>query len=221
MANLKRNFLSLVALGRPNPQILTVDFLKVNKIISTDEPPFDKLFQQEKAVKKFLSVPGFTNLVLGNIEFIVDETRFQIREDGISGWTETKIIDIAKKYFEVLRYTPLNLVGINLNSIITFDTSEEAHNCQKLCLPEDSQLARIISNDNIIASSVLRYPFSDGEGRITLIIEQPDKENKKRVVNFNYEFDFIDWTRFKSELEKVPEIGAYSDSILDRLLGAI
>ena len=48
MAEINKNFISFVALGRPNPQILNVDFLKDNKIVPVDEPPFDKLFQQEK-----------------------------------------------------------------------------------------------------------------------------------------------------------------------------
>jgi hypothetical protein len=221
MATQSKNFISFVALGGLNPQILNVDFLKASSIISVNDPPFDKLLKQGVAPDKFISLPGFANLVVANIEFLVDEQRFQLRDTKISEWAETNILDIANKYFQVLPYTPLKLVGVNLNSTITFATSEEAHNCQKLCLPKDSQLARIISNDSISASSVLRYPYSDDGGRITLTIEQPSRENKKRAVNFNYEFDFTDWSKFRGELGKISEIAAYSDSILDQLLGAI
>jgi len=223
MANQSKNFISIVALGGQNPQILNVDFLKDNKIIPIDEAPFDQLFRQEKPVKKYISLPGLANLVLGNIELVIDEGRFQVRETAISEWIDTKIIDIAKRYFEVLSYTPLKMIGLNFNSTIVFDTPEEAENCQQLCLPKDSKLAKIISRDNIniSASSVLRYPYGDDGGRIMLTIKQPNKENNRRIVNSNYEFDFTDWTNFGSELNKISEIADYADGIVEQLLKAI
>lgn len=221
MAIQSKNFISIVALGGQNPQIINVDFLKDNKIIPIDKAPFDQLFRQEKPAKKIISVPGLANLVLGNIEFVIDEGRFQIRETAISEWVETNIIDIAERYFEVLRFTPLKLVGVNLNSMITFETLEEAGKFQELFLSKDSQLAGIVSKGDITASIVLRYPYSGQNNRVTLTIEQPNKENKKRIVNFNYEFDFTDWTNFRSELDKISEIADYADSIVDQLLKAI
>lgn len=218
MAELSKNFISFVALGGQNPQILNLDFLKANDIIPVKEPPFDELLKQEKPVKKFVSVPGFANLVLENIEFIVDERRFQIREKDLSEWTDTRILEIAKKYFEVLRYTPLKLVGVNLNSTITFKTTEEAGKFQELFLSKDGRLAQIISMDNVTASIVLRYPYANKRGRVMLTVDQPNKENKKRTVNFNYEFDFTDWANFRSELDKISEIADYADSIVDELL---
>ena len=221
MAELSKNFISFVALGGQNPQILNLDFLKAENILPVNEEPFVSLLAQEKPMKKFVSVPGLTNLVVGNVEFIVDEQRFQVRETGISQWTDAKVLDIAKRYFEVLPYTPLKLVGVNLNSTITFATSEEAKTCQQLCLPQDSKLARIISGDNVSASTVLRYRYSGGRGRITLTIEQPNRENSKRMINFNYEFEFADWANFRTELEKIPDVAAYSESVLAQLLEAI
>ena len=73
--------------------------------------------------------------------------------------------NIAIKYFEVLPYTPLKVVGINLNATITFDTSQEAENFQQMFLPENSKVVTIISKDNIAADLVLRYPYSDTGGR--------------------------------------------------------
>ena len=220
MVSQSKNFISFVALGGQNPQILNVDFLKDEKIIPIDEAPFDQIFSQEKPVKKFISLPGLANLVIGNLEIVIDEGRFQIRETEISEWVDTKIIDIAKRYFEVLKYTPLKLIGFNFNSTIVFDTPEEAENCQQICLPKGSPLVKIISrgNINISASSVLRYPYGDDGGRILLTIEQPNKENTRRIINFNYEFNFTDWTNFKRELDKYTEIANYSDSILEGLV---
>lgn len=221
MANLRKNFISFVALGGQNPQILNLDFLKTNDIIPVNAPPFEELLKQEKPMKKFVSFPGLANLVLGNIEFVIDEGRFQVRETEISQWAETKIIHIAKNYFKVLPYTPLRLVGFNFNLTIVFDTATEAVNCQQLCLPKSSQLARVISRDNLSASSVVRYPYGDNEGRIMLTIEQPNKKNNRRIVNFNYEFDFTDWTGFNRELAKFSEIADYSESVLAKLVRAI
>jgi hypothetical protein len=87
-------------------------------------------------------------------------------------------------------------------------------------LPEDGQLARIVSSNDVNASAVLRYAYSE-EGRITLTIEQANRENTGRVVNFNYEFDFSDWQKFHVQLEKVSEVASYSESMLDKLLGEI
>jgi type IV secretory pathway component VirB8 len=104
-----------------------------------------------------------------------------------------------------------------------FDTSKEAQNFQELFFPQNSPVARIISKQSISASSMMRYPYSDsgGRGRIQLTVEQPDAENKRRVVNINYEFDFTDWVTFGNELKKVPEIGKYCDRILKQFLEAI
>lgn len=172
---------------------------------------------------KFISVPGLANLLVANIEFLVDEQRFQIRDTKVSEWAETKILSIADKYFQVLPYTPLKLVGVNFNSTITFATSEEARDFQELFFSRNNQLAQIITIPDISASSMLRYPYPDSKscGRIQLTIEQPDKENKRRAVNLNYEFDFTDWPTFRSELKKVPEVGKYCDRILEQFLKAI
>ena len=221
MASQSKNFISLVALGGQNPQILNVDFLKANKMVPSDEPPFNELFQQEKPFTKFISTPVFSNLVLGPIEFIVDEQRFQIRDTSINNWTDTKILYIAQNYYDTLRYTPLKMVGINFNSEITFATSKESMSFQQLFLPESSQVLGIISNSDISANIVLRYRYSDNGARVTLTINPPNKANDKRIINFNYEFDFIDWPNFKSELTKMPEIAKYYESILDQLLKAI
>ena len=221
MAKINKNFISFVVLGSPNPQILNVDFLKDNKIVPVDESPFDKLFQREKPLTKFLSTPVVSNLVLENIDFLVDEQRFQIRDTVISEWTETKIFEIATKYFAVLRYTPMKVVGFNFNATIAFESPKETTNFQELFLDKNSGILSLISKDNIDASLVLKYPYSNSGGRIALTVSQFDKANNTRSVNFNYEFDFSDWEKFKAELEKMPEVAGYFDSILAKLIKAI
>ena len=221
MAEIRKNFISLVALGRPNPQILNVDFLKSNKIVLMDDPPFDKLLQQEKPFTRFISTPVMSNLVMENIEFVVDEGRFQIRDTAVSEWSETKILDIAQKYFHVLPYTPLQIIGLNFNSTIMFSTPEEAANFQLLFLSKNNKIMQIICEDNITAGLVLSYPYSDNGGRILLTLNRPNEANDERTVNFNYEFNFIDWPNFNMELARVSGVGDYFDSTLDKLLGEL
>jgi len=221
MADLSKNFMSFVALGSQNPQILNVDFLKREKIVPIDQPPFNTLFQQKKPFSKFISTPVLSNLVLDTIEFIIDEQRFQIRDKSVADWIDTKILHIAQKYFEILKYTPLKVVGINMNSKITFSTSKEEETFQSLFLMQESKIVQVLSKSNILASTVLRYAYSDNGGRIALTIEQPKKINNERIVNFNYEFDFTDWKNFKSELTKFPDVPKYCDSVLNQLLEAI
>jgi len=221
MANLKKNFISFVALGGQNPQIINVDFLKDNKIIPIDEPPFDELLKQEKPFTKFVSTPVLANLVLENIEFIIDESRFQIQDIAISKWTGTKILNIAEKYFDTLPYTPLKIVGINFNVAITFDNPKENLNFQELVLSEGSKIKGIISKDNITADLVLRYPYTNDKERIQLSLKQSNKQDNKRVINFNYEFNFSDWSNFKTELKKFSELADYFDSILEQIIKTI
>jgi len=220
MAQLKKNYVSVIAIGDQNPQIINVDFLRDTKIISIDEPPFSELFRQKEPEIKFVSVPGLTNLALGNIEFLIDLGRFQVRDTAVSEWAETKVVDIARKYFEVLRYTPLKMVGFNFNSTVVFGDSVEAASFQRSFLPEDSPIQKIISKDILSASMALRYPYPEEEGRAMLTLEHLKQDNE-RTVNFNYEFDFADWAKFKDELGKFPEIAKYCDSILSKILKAI
>ena len=122
--------------------------------MAIDEPPFDKLFQQEKPFTKFISTPVMSNLVLENIEFTIDEARFQIRDTVISDWAGTKIFDITQKYFEVLPYTPLDVIGINFNVTITFSAPEENANFQQLFLSKNSEITKIISKDKLCINIV-------------------------------------------------------------------
>ncbi len=221
MAELKKVFMSLVALGGQNPQIINVDFLKNYKIVPIDEPPFNELFQQEKPYTTFVSTPVFSNLAFGPIEFIVDEQRFQIRDNSIGDWVDTKILDIALKYYEILEYTPLKKVGINLASELSFKTSQEAMEFQRLFLPESAPVCGMIPNADLTASITLNYPEPDNGSNITLTINPLNKTNNNRGINFNYEFDFTDWQNFKEELEKMPTRAISSDSIINELLKAI
>lgn len=217
MANIQKNFASIIALGGQNPQILNEDFLKINKIIPA-QAPFDKK-------TNFISTPPFATIAFGPIEFLVEEQRFQIREAGLADWNETQIFDITIEYYKVLKYTPVKAVGINLNCQVDFENVEESIKFQKLLFPEKSKILEIISKDNIDISMRLRYPYSDN-GRVLLTIDRSSQDNLQRQLSFNYEFDCIEgketnWKMVQTELSHVNNIADYFSSIIDKLLEAI
>ena len=218
MANIQKHFVSLVALGSQNPQILNEDFLKINKIIPAGQPPFDQK-------TNFVSTPPFTTISFGPVEIIVEEQRFQIREGGLSDWTETSIFNIAMNYYKVLQYTPVKTFGLNLNSQIDFENAEEADKFQKLLLPEKSGITAIISEDNIDISLRLRYPYSKN-GQVLLTIEGVGPDKLKKQLNFNYEFNCFkdgqtNWLAVESEISNVNNLSNYFDQIINRIKEAI
>ena len=217
MANIQKNFASVVALGSQNPQILNEDFLKINKIIPSDQATFDKRTH-------FISTPPFATIAFGTVEIIVEEQRFQIRETSLSDWKESCIFDIIKQYYNVLKYTPIKTVGINLNAQISFDSPEEADVFQKLLMPVTSKISKIIAKENADTSMIIRYPYSDG-GRSMLTIDKTIPGDLRRL-SFNYEFDCpsetpAKWSMFNSKLEKIEELSDYFSAILKDLLKEI
>ena len=227
MASLTKNFVSLVALGSQNPQIINVDFLFKHSIVPIDKEPYKTLSKQEKPFSKFISTPPLSNLVLGQIEFVVEEQRFQVRETNISEWNETIVFTIAHEYFKVLPYTPVRIAGINFNETISFSDSNEEKSFQELFLPKSCGVFKVISksSDNINASSTLRFPFPKRDGRIMLTIDRSNEEHLKRNINFNYEFDCFsktetDWDKFNSEINSASELFDYMDSLIDDLVKA-
>jgi len=221
MTELNKKSVNVVVLGRQNPQILNIDFLKSNEIITVTESPFKELFEKEKPFDKFVSTPVFTNLVLGPIEFVVDERRFSIRDKTIDDWVDTSIFDIALRYFETLRYTPINIIGINFTSEIAFSKIEEQKRFQELFLVEKSTILKIVDNDNVNASIVLRYPYPNDRGRVTLSINPYSEKQSSRIINCNYEFDCNDVEILKELIGKISEKAEYFDKILNDVLERI
>ena len=218
MANIQKNFASVVALGSQNPQILNEDFLRINKIIPADHSPFDKR-------TNFVSTPPFATIAFGPIEILVEEHRFQVREAGLSDWNKTYIFDVAIDYYKTLEYTPVKTIGLNLNCQINFENTEESEKFQKLLLPEKSKIIEIISEDNIDIGLRLHYPYAEN-GRVLLSIDRSSPDTLQRQLSFNYEFNCFkdghtDWSMVELELSNANNLSNYFSEILDRLLEAI
>jgi hypothetical protein len=217
MAQISKNFITVVVLGDHNPQILNVDFLTHNKIVNPSEPGFE-IMNQPKKFKDFLSTPPFARLDLGTIEFIVQQDRYQIKESQISQWSNTRIIRITRAYFTVLPHTPIRVVGLNMNIKIQFNNQNEADTFNRLIIPANSPLPQLAQMANPEGSIVLRHPSPVGDGRSTFTIGHTEKTGLERSINFNFEYDCSgtpDWSR----LEILPELGQYFDSLAEALRG--
>lgn len=217
MASIQKNFASLVALGSQNTQIINEEFLKNNEIIPRDSEPFNKQTD-------FLSTPPFSTIQFGPVEILVEEHKFQIREKGLTTWDETQIFDIAKKYYGVLKYTPIKVVGLNFHCLLTFDNSEEADSFHKLLLPNTSQILQVIPDSDIDISLKLHYPHDTG--RVLFSIEKLNPDSLQRQLCLNYEFDCFkdgktEWGTFNSKISQRNEIEEYFAGIVNRLLGVI
>ena len=226
MAELCKNYASFVAVGSQNPQILNIDFISSNKIVSIDNEPYKSLIKGEKPFSKFISTPPFSNLVIGPLEFVVEEQRFQVRETGISDWNGTIVFDVATRYFEVLQYTPIRLAGINFNGTISFGDLDEAIRFQELFFPKSCELSEILSDEKVSANSVLRFPAPGHDGKIMFTLDSLNEKDLSRNFAFNYEFDCFhdnqtDWEKFKSELSSLDDLSCYVDTLLGKILKAI
>lgn len=220
MFEIEKSVVNLTVVGRPNPQILTVDFLRGNKIIPKDEKPFKKLLRQETPFTEFISTPVMAKLAFDHVEIIADQARILFVDRKVVDWARTPIASIGRKYFAVLKHTPVRLVGFNLTAILTTDDAAALQTLQEICLPKNSRILDIIGQDSVSADAVLRYPYSADEGRITLSIRRTGKDKDECNINLNHEVDFTDWKAFDSYLERLNAIGHYFDSILGKLQGA-
>jgi len=215
MAQKIKNHISVVALGRQNPQILNPDFLKISSIVPVDKEPFLSVYKEGQPFTEFISTPPFTRLVIKNIDFIVDEQRMQIKQVGIDNWTNSPIFDILIKYYKVLPHTPLQIVGINLNYKIVFDNTGEIEKFQKTLFSQDHPIAHVIRSDRVNIGMELTYPYKDKD-RIKIIIGR--LQDNFRIVNFNYEFDYKGVGDLESKFKEFKNISNYCEDIFDNLI---
>jgi len=219
MFEIEKSVVNLTVVGKLNPQILTVDFLRVNQIIPQDEKPFKKILRQETPFTEFISSPVMAKLAFDHIEITADLARIVFVDRKLADWACTPITSICREYFNVLKHTPVQLAGFNLTATLTADDAAALQKIQEICLPKNSRILDIIGRDSVRADAVLRYPYRAGGGRITLSIRQTPKSKDEFNINLNHEVDFTDWQAFGVYLERLSEVGQYFDSILDKISG--
>lgn len=182
---IKNNFISIVTLGHFNPAILNKDFLEENNILKFEEDP------------KITLTPIVCTVDYKNLKIIVDLERFQVVENNIQDFESNLILNFVYNYLDVLKYTPINIMGINFNFIINVGDLNKIYNseiCKKInglfkaksCI---FSVTKLIEND---VETIKRINFSfdllDSKS-LNILIENIEKNSS--VVNFNFEINNI------------------------------
>lgn len=98
---------SVVIIGGFNPTILTPEFLRNCCGYSSEHKPVGQ------------TTPVASEIKFGNSHFLMELNKFQITIRESSSFDEVYPLDIAKKYLDVLEYTPIHLFGVNFNYSIS------------------------------------------------------------------------------------------------------
>lgn len=179
------NFINIVAIGHFNPAILTPTFL----ITKCD-------FPKDKELIKRQTLPVVSKLDYNDISFITELDRFQISENNVENADDIKIINYFINYFSVLKYTPINIAGINFNYNISeysesiFETLNDIDIINDFCAADNL----IFHNRTIIKGKVRKSTFWE----ITYLVNDGykiqykiERDNSNIKVNCNYEIGDI------------------------------
>jgi hypothetical protein len=202
MPSFEGKFFSIVFLGRQNPQILTHDFLVSNRVLPTDREPFSGLLGKRDGspFTEFISTPVLTTIKYGPISMLVEENRYQIRDDTLQHPPASPIIEITKVYFgKLLRYTPLQIGGMNFNGVIRFgDTRDEQQFDERLGI-DRRQISGLTSSEDLRVGMTVSMPWHKGSAEIQL--PKPRDRSQPGAINFNYEFQYADIDSFLANLD--------------------
>ena len=193
MATFHGRYFSIVFVGRQNPQILNHDFLVTNNILPRGDLPFSELFanQPDEPFSQFFSTPVLTVIRYGPISLIVQEDRYQIKEEMFEDPALSTITGITRAYFEKLRHTPIQLGGINLNGIIRFNDMEDERTFDGLLGINRPNLTNLVGAMDHRTSITTESSWEKGlmQFRVTKL----RSGSQEAEVNFNHEFSFDDF----------------------------
>lgn len=201
MPNFKGKFFSIVFIGNLNPQILTHDFLINHEIIPLNQEPFKELLAKKdvRPYTNFISTPAFTSISYGPISIIIEQNRYQIMDTRFTNQPFNTIIEITQKYFgKLLRFTPFQLGGINLNGIIQFANVDDEQVFDKSFGISRDNLSKIIGSGNFRTG--ISFNFAWENGFIEVSVSKPKKPLQQGILNYNYEFDFKNIDSFLGNL---------------------
>ncbi len=218
MSTFTGRFLSIVFLGRQNPQILNHDFLITHGVLPKDKAPFKELFAKKdgQPFTEFISTPVLSSIKYGSISITIEEGRFQIIDNKFENPPASPIIEITKNYFgRLLRYTPLQIGGINLNGIIQFANDEEEQGlATRLGISRESLSKTTGASDLQIGVS---FSFAWKAGRIGVRLPQPKEDSKERDLHFNYEFKCEDIDSSLGHLDEIGQVCEKFNNLLNSL----
>ncbi len=206
MPNFKGQFFSIVFIGRHNPQILNHDFLINNEILPVNEEPFKSILAKEdkNPFTEFVSTPVLATIKYGSISIVIEEGRYQIKDTNCADPATSAIVQITKKYFgEILRYTPLNVGGINFNGNITFNGEEDEQEFDKNFGFNRNPLCDYTGTKDIRLG--MAFSFQWLEGIVDVQIPKSKGPSGSCTINFNYEFKHDDMESFFVNLDKAEQ----------------
>jgi hypothetical protein len=201
-----------------NSSILNHDFLLKNEIIPRDKEPFRSLLEKGpgKQFSQFISTPVMSTIQYDKYHILVEEERYQIADHTGEALDHSPIVGITKMYFgKVLKYTPLKLGGINLNTNVTFVNKEDEKNFDARLGLNPEKAMDSLSIEKVQMGALLRYLFYDGTSEIQIL--KPKTEGNPAIVNLNFEYPFKEMGDFIGHLDNIKKIQLHFSGILERL----
>jgi hypothetical protein len=211
-------FVSIVLIGRQNPQILNHNFLRTYKILPENEEPFKSLFAKKESEQftEFVSTPVLTAIKYGPIALVVEQNRYQITDSRFDNPSSSPIIKITKNYFgEHLKYTPITLGGINLNGNIKFDDPKDERTLDEKIGITFGTLESITEAADIQIGITFFFPWH--KGIIEVRLPRTKDSSQPRKINFNYEFMYQDIDSFLKNLDDIDQVYKKFIDLLQRL----
>lgn len=206
MASYARNVFSIVFLGQFNPSILNHEFLVANDIIPKNIPPFVKFLQKPtgQQFSEFLSTPVVSNIKYDKYSMLVETGRMQVLDETRSKPEESPIIDIAKKYLQVLRHTPIKLCGFNFKGNLRFvDVIDEREFDERLGVGRE-KIVKLSRSGIPRISQHISWSYKNGTA--LLQINKPKGESPDCLIQINFEFEnFGSLEEFLKNLDLVAE----------------
>jgi hypothetical protein len=202
----KINFVSIVAFGNFNPAIITADFIN-------DECELNLGELSGRSPEN----PVIKQLKFKNIDIDVFLERCQIREHGPESIKKVKILDIFNNIYNKLKYTPMSIVGVNINYDIAFS---EKNNELIFKLESPKTILGFFRSDKTLVQK--KYLYTEKEEKwhevqyrlenIKGLTRSVNVINKLSLCTINYNCETIHLSKNKNELDLI--ISGY-DSFCD------
>lgn len=180
------NYINLVALGNFNPAIISPDFIKSDCGFdfgdpTEQSPPF---------------VPVVKKLQFEEILITADLERLELKETKVREDLKTEVVKIFQTVYNMLPYTPLMAIGLNINCRLLFESDVEFRSVgQKIASPESyihflevkqvrvNETSLFMENEKTWISS--SFVIEDVNGLIRRI--DPRREGDSFILNYNCE----------------------------------
>lgn len=205
---------SVVVLGGFNPTILTPGFLRNCCDFTSDHKPEGQI------------TPVASELRFGNSHFLMELNRFQVSVRDINTFERVFPLDIAKKYLDILEYTPLQVFGINLS----FFLSEIQLSPLRKLLKDPWSIGENLGIEPVNVSLNTRKPDGGGlelhEVVINHMVDADIKNNirftfqpPKLTINNNFEVGRLDQDRNRLSIliDHHKDILSVNQSLIDKM----